>query len=129
MTGARPAGRGELAVAVALLAVASALGCVLCSAWLMLRVGPVPLPLTVLAAAAWGWWLVRLARRWSTDPLVALVPSLVWIVTLVVLDLGPGGDTPVPISLRGLALLVAGGLLPLWWAVLQRVPAAHAPRG
>src|SRR5699024_8180425 len=62
----------------------------------------------------------RVAASWSDRPIVAAFPALVWIITLVAVDLGPGGDMPVPIGLRGLALLAVGGLIPLWIAFFGR---------
>lgn len=119
----------ELAVALVLLTVGSVASCVLASAWLTMYVGPVPFPVSVLAAGVWSLLLVRVAGRWSDRPVVAAFPALVWILTLVALDLGPGGDMPVPVSLRGLALLVVGGLLPLWVAFFGTAATTHAQRG
>jgi hypothetical protein len=117
----------ELGVALTLLAVGAALSCVLAVAWLTMYVGTVPLPVTVFAAGAWTLVLVRVASMWSHRAVVAAFPAMVWILTLVALNLGPGGDMPVPISLRGLALLAIGGLIPLWVATLGRSlsPDAH----
>lgn len=125
---ARPASPVELGLALALLAIGAATSCVLASAWLTLHVGPVPLPLSVLAAGAWSLFLVRVAATWSESRIVAAFPALVWILTLVALDLGPGGDMPVPVGLRGLALLVFGGLIPLWVATLRISPAPDTHR-
>lgn len=110
----------ELALALVLLAVGSVTGCVLAAAWLTMWVGPVPFPITVLVAGAWSLALVRIAAMWSDRKAVAAFPALVFILTLIALDLGPGGDMPVPIGLRGLALLVFGGLIPLWVAAYGR---------
>lgn len=119
----------ELAVALVLLAVGSAASCVLAAAWLTMYVGPVPFPITVLAAGAWSLLLVRIAASWSDRTMVAAFPALVWILTLIALDLGPGGDMPVPIGLRGLALLGFGGLIPLWVATLGRSLPPEPHRG
>lgn len=120
MSGARRAAdTAELAVALVLLAVGAAASCVLAAAWLTMCVGPLPVPFTVVAAGAWSLLLVRVARMWSDRTAVGAFPVLVWLLTLVALDLGPGGDMPVPVGLRGLALLVAGGVLPLWAVVLR----------
>ena len=108
--------RVELGVALVLLTVGAATSCVLSAAWLTMYVGPVPAPVSVVAAGVWSLLLVRVASTWSDRRIVAAFPALVWILTLVALDLGPGGDMPVPFGLRGLALLVAGGLVPLWVA-------------
>lgn len=110
----------ELAVALVLLSVGSVTGCVLAAAWLTMWMGPVPFPITVLVAGAWSLFLVRIAAMWSDRKAVAAFPALVFILTLIALDLGPGGDMPVPIGLRGLALLVFGGLIPAWVAAYGR---------
>ena len=115
MTGARR--RLVLAVVLVLLAIGAVASAVVESVWLMIRVGPVPLPVTVLAAAASSYLLVRVARRWSDSTAFVLAPIAVWLVTVVALDLGPGGDMVVPIGLRSLALVGAGALLPAWVAV------------
>lgn len=67
--------------------------------WLPLRLGPVPLPFSVLAVAAGNvllpWWALRLAG----SRLVALLPVLVWAaVTFLAATRRPEGD-----------LLIAGG--------------------
>ncbi|MDV8000611.1 hypothetical protein [Rhodococcus sp. IEGM 1408] len=120
---------GELGVALVLLAAGAATSCVLAAAWLTMYVGLVPFPVSILAAGAWSLFLVRVASTWSERRAVAAFPALVWILTLVALDLGPGGDMPVPVGLRGLALLVVGGLIPLWVATFGRSPSPDAHRG
>lgn len=118
----------ELALALVLLTVGAVASCVIAAAWLTMYIGPVPVPVSILAAGVWSLLLVRVAALWSDRPVVTAFPVLVWILTLVAINLGPGGDMPVPIGLRGLALLVVGGLLPLWIAFFGR-SAAHAHRG
>lgn len=110
----------ELLLALVLLAIASAIGCVLCAAWLSMWLVGIPFPFTALVAGAWSLFLVWVASAWSDSKAVAAFPALTFIVTLIALDLGPGGDMPVAITLRGLALLTLGGLLPLWVAVYGR---------
>ncbi|AVZ39738.1 MULTISPECIES: hypothetical protein [unclassified Dietzia] len=118
----------ELGVALVMLAVGAATSCVLAVAWLATYVGPVPFPFTILVAGVWSLFLVRVASAWSDRAIVAVFPALIWILTLVTLNLGPGGNMPVPIGLRGLALLVVGGLIPLWVATLGRSPRAETHR-
>lgn len=120
MTARGVLGTVELGVALVLLTIGSVAACILAAAWLTMYVGPVPLPVSVLVAGAWSLFLVRVAASWSDRRMVAAFPALVWILTLIALDLGPGGDMPVPIGLRGLALLAFGGLLPLWVATFGR---------
>lgn len=118
----------ELGVALILLAVGAASSCVVAVAWLTMYIGQVPIPISILAAGAWSLLLVRVARSWSDRRIVAAFPALVWIFTLVMLDLGPGGDMPLPIGLRGLALLACGGLIPLWVATFGRSLAPETQR-
>ncbi|MFJ5872691.1 hypothetical protein ACIQD2_16280 [Dietzia maris] len=125
---ARAASVAELGTALVLLAIGAVASCVLASAWLTMYVGLVPVPISVLAAGAWSLFLVRVGSMWSQRKIVAAFPALVWILTLVAINLGPGGDMPVPIGLRGLALLVVGGLVPLWMATLWPSPASDAHR-
>lgn len=129
ITGRPPATTVELTVVLVLLAVGSVTGCVLAAAWLTMWVGPVPFPITVLVSGAWSLFLVRVAAMWSDRKAVAAFPALVFILTLIAVDLGPGGDMPVPIGLRGLALLVFGGLIPLWVAAYGRSLSPDAHRG
>ena len=123
-----PASLIEMAVALVLLAVGAVTMCVLTSAWLTMYVGPVPFPITILVAGAWSLLLVRVAAMWSDSKAVAAFPALVFIITAIALDMGPGGDMPVPISLRGLGLLVFGGLIPLWVATYGRSLTPDAQR-
>lgn len=119
----------ELGLALVLLAVGAATSCVLTAAWLTVYVGPVPFPMTIVVAGTWSLFLVWVASRWSDRRVVAAFPALVWILTLVTLNLGPGGDMPVPIGLRGLVLLAVGGLIPLWVATSARSLTPDAHRG
>jgi len=48
--------------------------------WLPLRVGPVPVPVSVLAAVAGNLLLVPLAHRLSGSRAVAVLPGVVWLV-------------------------------------------------
>lgn len=116
----RPVSGIELAIALILLTVGAVTGAVLSVAWLTMRVGGIPFPITIVVAGAWSLFLVRVAAMWSDRKVVAAYPALVFILTLIALDLGPGGDMPMPVNLRGLALLVFGGLIPLWVAAYGR---------
>lgn len=61
--------------------------------WLPLRVGPVPVPLSVLAAVAGNLLLVGLAHRLSGSRAVAVLPALVWLaVALAATVRRPEGD-------------------------------------
>jgi hypothetical protein len=99
MTGRRRAallGWGVLAVVVpAFLALVEVL-------WLPLRVGPVVLPLSVLAAVVGNPLFVALAYRLSHSRLVAVLPAVAWVaVVLLAAAPRPEGDL----------LLVGGGTL------------------
>jgi hypothetical protein len=75
------------------------------------RLGDVPVPVTVLLAAATTPLLVTQAARLGRAR-VAMLPFVVWFLTLVVLGLfGPGRDRVLLLDWRGL-LLLAGGALP-----------------
>jgi hypothetical protein len=75
------------------------------------KVGDVPFPLSVLVAAVTTPLLVTMAERLVSRRL-AMIPLLMWFVTLLVLGAGgPGGDTVLVVDWRAL-LLLAGGALP-----------------
>jgi hypothetical protein len=81
-------------------------------AYLPLRVGAVPLPITILLAAVSTPWLVRRAAELGGPRSVAAVPLVAWLLALGVLGVaGPGGDVLLPADWRS-ALLLAGGLFP-----------------
>ena len=61
--------------------------------WLPLRVGVVPVPLSVLAAVAGNVALVRLAHRLSGSRAVAVLPAVVWLVVALAATVRrPEGD-------------------------------------
>jgi hypothetical protein len=61
--------------------------------WLPLRIGVVPVPLSVLAAVAGNLLLVPLAHRLSGSRAVAVLPALVWlVVALAAMVRRPEGD-------------------------------------
>jgi hypothetical protein len=77
--------------------------------YLPLRVGAVPLPITIVLAAVSTPWLVRIAAELGGPRAVASIPLVVWVLTLGVLGFGgPGGDVVVPLDLRPVLLLGAG---------------------
>lgn len=84
-------------------------------AWLSLRVGAVPLPLSVLVAAVTTPLLVRTADGLWPGTRVALAPLAVWLLVVVVTGLwSPAGPGMFPADWRSL-LLIAAGLLPSAW--------------
>lgn len=110
MTGLRTAGWAVLAVVVAAwLAVVEVF-------WLPLRVGPVPIPVSVLAAAVGNLLLVTWAHRLSGSRVVGVLPAAVWVVVAVGASVRrPEGDllitgaTPAS-QWVGLAFLLVGVL-------------------
>jgi hypothetical protein len=80
--------------------------------YLPLRVGAVPVPVTILLAVVSTRWLVRSAAELGGPRLVAAVPLVVWLLALGVLGVaGPGGDVLLPADWRSI-LLLGGGLFP-----------------
>ncbi|MFN2479124.1 MAG: hypothetical protein ABR615_08125 [Pseudonocardiaceae bacterium] len=80
--------------------------------YLPLRVGAVPLPITIALAAVSTPWLVRTAAELGGRRAVASIPLAIWVLTLGVLGFGgPGGDVLLPADLRS-ALLLGAGLVP-----------------
>ncbi|MFN2496652.1 MAG: hypothetical protein ABR608_12210 [Pseudonocardiaceae bacterium] len=77
--------------------------------FLPLRIGGVPLPLTILLAAVTTPWLVRGAAGLGGPTGVAGAPLVVWVAAVLVFGVaGPGGDVLLPVDWRSLALLAAG---------------------
>jgi hypothetical protein len=70
--------------------------------WLPLRVGPVPLPVSVVAAVVGNPLLVVLAHRLSRSRVVAVLPAVVWLLVVA------RASVPRP---EGDLLLVGGGTL------------------
>lgn len=81
--------------------------------WLPLRVGGVPVPLSVVAAAAGNLLLVRLAHRLSGSRAVAVLPAVVWLVVALAATVRrPEGDLVLVgsgvIGAVGMAFLLCG---------------------
>ena len=65
--------------------------------WLPLRVGGVPVPVSLAAAVFGNLLLVGAARRLSGSRLVAVLPALVWLgVALAAASRRPEGDLLLP---------------------------------
>ncbi len=80
--------------------------------YLPLRVGAVPVPITIALAAVSTPWLVHVAAELGGPRVVAAIPLAIWVLTLAVLGFGgPGGGVLFPMDVRS-ALLLAAGLLP-----------------
>ncbi|GHE14206.1 hypothetical protein [Klenkia taihuensis] len=84
--------------------------------WLPLRIGPVPVPLSVVGAVAGNLLLVAWAQRLSGSRLVAVVPVAVWLVVAVGASVRrPEGDLVITgettaAQVVGLAFLLLGVL-------------------
>jgi hypothetical protein len=84
--------------------------------WVPLRIGPVPIPVSVVAAVAGNLLLVTAAHRLSGSRVVAVLPAVVWLVVAVAASIRrPEGD-----------LILTGGLVPLAFLLLGVVSAAFA---
>lgn len=105
--------------------------------WLPLRVGGVPLPLSVPAAAFGNLLLVGLAHRLSGSRVVAVLPAAAWLVVALAAMLPrPEGDLVLigsgALGVVGLAFLLFG-MLGAAFAVgravggRRPVPATDAP--
>jgi hypothetical protein len=96
-------------------------------AWLSLRAGTVPLPISALVAAVTTPLLVRAADRLWPGTRIALVPLVVWLLVVAVAGLwSPAGPGMFPPDWRGI-LLVAAGLLPGTWVATRPARPSPAP--
>jgi hypothetical protein len=79
--------------------------------YLLPDLGGFPLPITVLLAALTNPWLVSQAHTMTDRLGLAVLPLLVWLLSLGVFGLaGPGGDMVLIQDWRSLLLLAAGAL-------------------
>jgi hypothetical protein len=96
-------------------------------AWLSLRVGTVPLPISALVALVTTPLLVRAADAVLPGTRFALVPVVVWLVVVLATGLwSPAGPGMFPPDWRGI-LLVAAGLLSGAWVAARPVRPAREP--
>jgi hypothetical protein len=80
--------------------------------YLPLRVGAVPLPITILLAAVSTPWLVHSAAELGGPRVLAAVPLMVWVVAFGALGVGGlSGDVLLTADWR-LVLLLGGGMIP-----------------
>ena len=117
-----PVGPGPPALRAfgAVLVAVAALGLAVVESFLVpLRIGTVPLPVSVLLAVAGNIALPRLAGRWTGSVLAAAVPPVLWLVVVVVLSLPRAeGDLIVPGTVTGLVFLLAGSVAGAFGAAL-----------
>ena len=96
-------------------------------AWLSVRVGTVPLPISVLVALVTTPLLVRAVDAVAPGTRLPLVPVVVWLVVVLVTGLwSPAGPGMFPPDWRGI-LLVAAGLLPGAWVAARPVRPPREP--
>ena len=108
----RPADPLALRVAVGVLISLFSVGLAVVEAFLVpLRIGTVPLPLSVLLAVAGNAGLTKLAVRQTGSIVWGVLQPVLWLLVIVVLSLPrPEGDLIVPGSLTGLVFLFAGAV-------------------
>ncbi|HEY3470187.1 MAG TPA: hypothetical protein VGL47_33995 [Amycolatopsis sp.] len=100
----------EQGLLLALLVVDTVLLAVLELFFLPLRIGVVPLPVTVLVGAVTTPWLVATTGR-LVRPALSWVPLAVWVLVVFGVGmLGPGGDLVLIQDWRALLLLGASAL-------------------
>jgi hypothetical protein len=100
----------EQRLILALLAVDTVLLAVLELFFLPLRIGVVPLPVTVVVGAVTTPWLVSTTAK-LVRPGLSWVPLAVWVVVVFGFGLlGPGGDLVLIQDWRALVLLGASAL-------------------
>ncbi|WP_162464781.1 MULTISPECIES: hypothetical protein [unclassified Mycolicibacterium] len=103
-------------VVLALLAVDGVISAVVGALLLPSYIGPIPLPVSALAAGALNAALVWAAMQWTDSMRVAGLPLWTWLATVVAMTFGgPGGD--VIFAGRGLMaygslIFIAAGALP-----------------
>lgn len=97
-------------------------------AWLTLRVGTLPLPLSALVAAVTTPLLVRAADRLRPGARAAVLPLAAWTVTVLVVGMwSPAGGGVLPADGRAI-LLLAAGLVPGTLAAVLRPVRRARPR-
>ena len=80
--------------------------------YLPLRIGAIPLPITILLAAVTTPWLVSSAAELGGPRAIAAIPLAMWLLVVGVLGVGgPGGDVLLAADWRS-GLLLAGGTIP-----------------
>jgi hypothetical protein len=108
----RPADPLALRVAAGGLISLFSIGLAVVEAFLVpLRIGTVPLPLSVLLAVVGNAGLTKLAVRQTGSIVWGVLQPVLWLLVIVVLSLPrPEGDLIVPGSLTGLVFLFAGAV-------------------
>ncbi len=95
-------------IVLALLAVDGVISAVVGALLLPLYIGPVPFPVSALAAGALNAALVWAAMQWTHSKRLAALPLWTWLATVVAMTFGgPGGD----IVFAGQGLMAWGSLI------------------
>ena len=105
--------------------------------WLPLRIGLVPVPVSVLAAVIGNLLLTSVAHRLSGSRLVALLPPVVWLVISVAATMRRpegdlilvGGGTAGTVNLAYLLLGVVSGAFAAGRALAGRTPVRRPEDG
>jgi hypothetical protein len=107
-----PAGPLAVRVAAGVLISVFAVGLALVEAFLVpLRVGTVPMPVSVLLAVAGNVGLTKLAVRQTGSIVLGVLQPILWLLVIVVLSVPRAeGDLIVPGSATGLVFLFAGAV-------------------
>lgn len=137
VTGEVPARRpAPLAVRVVLglLVAVAAVGLAIVECFLVpLRIGTVPVPVSVPLAVVGNVVLARLAGRLTGRAAAAVAPPVLWLAVVLVLAAPRAeGDLVVPGTLTGLVFLFAGAVSGAYGAastITRRRGPAPAPRG
>jgi hypothetical protein len=101
--------------------------------WLPLRVGGVPVPVSVVAAVVGNLLLVGWAHRWSGSRVVAVLPAVVWlVVALAASQRRPEGDLVIAgggvAGVFGIAFLLLGVVAAAFAVGRVLGPSRRAPR-
>ncbi|TSE01942.1 hypothetical protein FOS14_00675 [Skermania sp. ID1734] len=94
--------------------------------FLPLYLGPVPFPITALAAGLWNVVLILTALNVTRQLRLLALPVVGWLVGFVIAIMrGPGGDVVLPAQWQTLLMLVVGvapaGLV-LYWLAVRHTP-------
>ncbi len=104
-------GRGTVVVGGALVTVCAAELAVLECFLLPLRIGAIPVPLSIVAAVFGNALLPGLAYRLTGSRVAALLPLLVWTVVVILAAVPrPEGDVIVTGTARGIGFLLLGAV-------------------
>lgn len=112
--------RAEIIFGLFWLSLGAAVSALLEVVYLGTWIAGVPVPYTIVIAFFFNMVLVRTAKLWTPNPLIALTPLYVWICSYFALTITGAvtGDQFLASSLRSMLLLIigaAGGAYGLRW--------------